>query len=93
MEGKFPNSDNTRNAQKFEYLGEFEAKIENTLDGYSGALMGSFGQTSLKRKISCMCTFNLELVPVPLPASCIGCIPLPSPFILKGADHKYKNGM
>jgi hypothetical protein len=48
VEGKFPNSDNTRNVQKFEYLGEFEAKIKNTLDGYSGALMGSFGQTSLK---------------------------------------------
>jgi hypothetical protein len=39
---------------KFEYLVEFEA---NTLDGQSGALMGSFGQTSLKWKISCMCTF------------------------------------
>jgi hypothetical protein len=49
VEGKFPNSDNTLNARKFEYyLGEFEAKIKNTLDGYSGALMGSFGQTSLK---------------------------------------------
>jgi hypothetical protein len=36
------------NAQKFEYVGEFEAKIENTLDGYSGAQVGSFGQTSLK---------------------------------------------
>ncbi len=58
MEGKFPNSDNTRNARKFEHLGEFEAKIKNTLDGYSGALMGSFGQTSLKLKISCKCTFK-----------------------------------
>jgi hypothetical protein len=48
MEGKFSNSDSTQNARKFEYFGEFEAKIENTLDGYSGALMGSFGQTSLK---------------------------------------------
>jgi hypothetical protein len=48
MEGKFLNCDNTQNARKFEYLGEFEAKIENTLDGFSGALMGSFGQTSLK---------------------------------------------
>ncbi len=46
MEGKFLNSDSTWNARKFEYLGEFEAKIKNTLDGYSGALMGSFGQTS-----------------------------------------------
>ncbi len=62
MEGKFPYSDNTRNARKFEYLGEFEAKIENTLDAYSGAQMGSFGQTSLKWKISCKCTFKvLEL--------------------------------
>ncbi len=48
-------ADNTRNEilriliiRKFEYLGEFEAKIKNTLGGYSGALMGSFGQTSLK---------------------------------------------
>jgi hypothetical protein len=48
VEGKFPYSDNMRNAQKFEYLGKFEAKIENTLDDYSGAQMGSFGQTSLK---------------------------------------------
>ncbi len=48
MEGKFPYSDNTRNARKFEYLGEIEAKIENTLDAYSGAQMGSFGQTNLK---------------------------------------------
>jgi hypothetical protein len=32
-EGKFPYSDNTRNARKFEYLGEFEDKIENTLGG------------------------------------------------------------
>jgi hypothetical protein len=48
VEGKFPNSDNTQNARKFKYLGEFEAKIKNTLDSYSGALMGSFGQTSLK---------------------------------------------
>ncbi len=48
MEGKFPYSDNTRNARKFEYLVEFEVKIENTLDAYSGAQMGSFGQTSLK---------------------------------------------
>jgi hypothetical protein len=48
VEGKFLNSDNTRNAQKFEYLGELEAKIKNTLDGYSGALMGFFGQTSLR---------------------------------------------
>jgi hypothetical protein len=29
-------------------FGELEDKIENTLDGYSGALMGSFGQTSFK---------------------------------------------
>ncbi len=36
-----------RNARKFEYVGEFEAKIENTLDGYSGAQMVSFGQISL----------------------------------------------
>jgi hypothetical protein len=48
VEGKFPNSDNTQNARKFEYLGEFEAKIKNTLNGYFRALMGSFGQTSLK---------------------------------------------
>jgi hypothetical protein len=48
VEGKFPNSDNTWNARKFEYLGEFKVKIKNTLDGYSGALMGSFDQTSLK---------------------------------------------
>jgi hypothetical protein len=48
VEGKFPYSDNTRNAQKFQYLGELEAKIENTLDAYSGAQMGSFGPTSLK---------------------------------------------
>ncbi len=48
MEGKFLNSDNTRNARKIEYLGEFEAKIKNTLDCCSGALMGSLGQTSLK---------------------------------------------
>jgi hypothetical protein len=48
VERKFPYSDNTRNARKFEYLSEFEAKIENTLDAYSGAQMGSFGQTSLK---------------------------------------------
>jgi hypothetical protein len=48
VEEKFPNSDNTRNARKFEYLGEFDAKIKNTLDGYSGALMGSLGQTSFK---------------------------------------------
>jgi hypothetical protein len=67
VEGKFPNSDNTRNARKFEYLGEFEAKIKNTLDGYSGALMGSFGQTSLKLKISCKCTFKLTEVESSLP--------------------------
>jgi hypothetical protein len=48
VEGKFQYSDNTQNARKFEYLGESEAKIENTLDAYSGAQMGSFGQTSLK---------------------------------------------
>jgi hypothetical protein len=48
VEGKFPYSDNTRIARKFEYLGEFEAKIKNTLDAYSGAQMGSLGQTSLK---------------------------------------------
>ncbi len=48
MEGKFPYSDNARNARKFQYLGEFEAKIENTLNAYSGAQMGSFGQTSLE---------------------------------------------
>jgi hypothetical protein len=48
MEGKFPYSDNTWNARNFEYLDEFEAKIENNLDAYSGAQMGSFGQTSLK---------------------------------------------
>jgi hypothetical protein len=41
VEGKYPNSDNMWNARKFEYLGELEARIENTLDGYSGALMGS----------------------------------------------------
>jgi hypothetical protein len=40
--------DNTQNAQKFLYLSKFEAKIENTLDGYSGVQMGSFGQSSLK---------------------------------------------
>ncbi len=44
---KIPYSDNTRNARKFKYLIDFEAKAENTLDGYSGAQMGSFGQTSL----------------------------------------------
>jgi hypothetical protein len=48
VEGKFPYSDNTWNARKFEYLGELETKIKNTLDAYSGAQMGSFGQTSLK---------------------------------------------
>jgi hypothetical protein len=48
VEGKFPYSDNTQNARKFQYIGEFEAKIENTLNAYSGAQMGSFGQTSLK---------------------------------------------
>jgi hypothetical protein len=48
VEGKFPYSDNTRNARKYDYLGEFEAKIENTLDAYSEAQMGSFVQTSLK---------------------------------------------
>jgi hypothetical protein len=48
VEGKFPYSDNTWNARKFEYLGEFKAKIENTLDAFSGAQMGSFGETSLK---------------------------------------------
>jgi hypothetical protein len=48
VEGKFPYSDNTRNARKFEHLSKFEAKIENTLDDYLGAQMGSFGQTSLK---------------------------------------------
>jgi hypothetical protein len=48
VEGKCPYSDNTRNPRKFQYLGEFEAKIENTLDAYSGAQMGSFGQTSLE---------------------------------------------
>jgi hypothetical protein len=37
-----------RNARKFEYPSEFEAKLGNTSDGYSGAQMGSFGQTSLK---------------------------------------------
>ncbi len=63
MEGKFPSSDNTQNERKFEYLGEFEAKIKNTLDGYSGALMGSFGQTSLKWKISCKCTFKQDTTP------------------------------
>jgi hypothetical protein len=30
------------------HIGEFEAKIENTLYAYSGAQMGYFGQTSLK---------------------------------------------
>jgi hypothetical protein len=47
-----------RNALKFEYLSEFEAKIENTLDGYSGAQMGSFGQTSLKLKIHASVPLN-----------------------------------
>jgi hypothetical protein len=37
-----------RRDREHKYLGEFEAKVKNTLDGYSGALMGSFGQTSLK---------------------------------------------
>jgi hypothetical protein len=41
-------SDNMGNARNFEYLSEFEAKIKNTLEGYSRAQMGSFGQTSLK---------------------------------------------
>ncbi len=50
MERKFPNSDNTRNAQKFEYLGEFEAKIENTLDGYSGDSDGFFWPNQFKIK-------------------------------------------
>jgi hypothetical protein len=61
VEGKFPYSDNTRNARKFKYLAEFEAKMENTLDAYSGAQMGSFGQTSLKCKISCKCTFKRSM--------------------------------
>ncbi len=51
--------DNTENAIKFEYIGKFKDKIGNTLGGYSGAQMGSFGQTGLKQKISCKCTFNL----------------------------------
>jgi hypothetical protein len=42
--------DNTRNALKLEYFGEFEDKIENTLDGLSGAPMGFFGQTSKNKK-------------------------------------------
>jgi hypothetical protein len=58
VEGKFPYSDNMRNARKF----EFEVNIENTLDGYSGAQMDSFGQTSLKLKISCKCTFKLTFI-------------------------------
>jgi hypothetical protein len=46
------------NALKFENLGEFEDKTENTLCGLSEAQMGSFRQTSLKQKISCKCTFK-----------------------------------
>jgi hypothetical protein len=45
-----------RNAGKFEYLSEFEDKIVNTLAGYSGAQMGSFGQTSVPlRRYSITC--------------------------------------
>jgi hypothetical protein len=58
-ERKFPYSDNTWNARKFEYLSEFEVKIKNTSDGYSGAQMGSFGQISLKWEISYKCTFKV----------------------------------
>ncbi len=42
------------NALKFEYLGEFEDKIENT----SGAQLGSLGQNPVKNKISYKCTFK-----------------------------------
>jgi hypothetical protein len=43
---------------KMEYPSKLEAKIKYTLGGYSGAQMGSCGQTSLKRKISCKCAFE-----------------------------------
>jgi hypothetical protein len=37
-------TENTRNAQQVEYLGELETKIENILGRLPGALMGSIGQ-------------------------------------------------
>jgi hypothetical protein len=37
-------TENTRNAQKVEYLGEFETKIENILGLLLGAKMSLFGQ-------------------------------------------------
>jgi hypothetical protein len=46
-------TENTRNAQKFEYLGEFKAKIKSTLGGQSGTQVASFfcSQTRLKQKL------------------------------------------
>jgi hypothetical protein len=37
-------------ARKFEYLGEFETKIESILGGSSGAQIGSFGQSVETKK-------------------------------------------
>ncbi len=41
LEWNCPYAKNTRNAQKFEYLSEFEVKIENTLGDQSWAQVGS----------------------------------------------------
>ncbi len=42
-----------------ENLGEFEAKVENTLGLLSGAQLGFFGQITSNRKISCKCIVPL----------------------------------
>jgi hypothetical protein len=54
--------ENTLNAQKVEYLGEFETKIEHIFRRLLGTQQGPFGQTIVnKKKTSCKCTCKHHL--------------------------------
>jgi hypothetical protein len=44
------NTENERNEQKVEFLGEFDTKIENNFWCLSGAQMGPVRQTNLNKK-------------------------------------------
>jgi hypothetical protein len=48
----------TQRARKVDYLCEFATKIENIFKCLLGGQMSPFGQTTLIKKILCMCTFK-----------------------------------
>ncbi len=41
-----------------EYLGKFESIFETALDQESEGQLGTFGEITLDKKISCYCPFN-----------------------------------